>query len=86
VKKRIFSGYKVKNRIRQKSVMNPKASQDSSTTQRPESPDTPVEIKIPQRIVNLPVSPSIILRNIALLVLSLITLVAGGYFYSFLQH
>jgi hypothetical protein len=87
VKKRIFSGYKVKNRIRQKSVMNAKASPDSSTTQRPESPDAPVEIKIPQRMVNLPVMPSKkLLRKIALLFVTAMALVAGGYFYSFLQH
>ena len=83
MKKRIFSGYKVKNRIRQKSVMNPKASPDSSTTQRPESTDAPVEIKIPQRMVNLPVMPSKrLLRKIVLLVLAVIALVAGGVYFS----
>ena len=64
--------------------MNPKASQDSSTTQRPESPDAPVEIKIPQRMVNLPVVPSKrLLRKIALLVLMAIALVAGWLFVFF---
>ena len=63
--------------------MNPKASPESSTTQRQESPDAPVEIKIPQRMVNLPVVPSKrLLRKIALLVLTVTALVAGGVYFS----
>ncbi len=62
------------------------ASEDSPAARIPESSDAPVEIKIPQRMVNLPITPPSILRNIALLVLTITALVAGGYFYSFLQH
>jgi hypothetical protein len=63
------------------------AGKDSSEVERQGSTDAPVEIKIPQRMVNLPVMPSSILRNIFLLVLALIALVAGGYaYYYFVQQ
>jgi hypothetical protein len=62
------------------------ASEDSQAARQPESSDAPVEIKIPQRMVNLPITPASILRKIALLVLTVTALVGVGYFYSFLQH
>lgn len=58
-------------------------SQSRPAAQRHESPKAPVEIKIPQRMVNLPTIPSKILRNIVVLVLTVIALVAGGYLYFF---
>ncbi|WP_170181313.1 hypothetical protein [Chlorobaculum thiosulfatiphilum] len=58
-------------------------SQDRPAAQRHESPEAPVEIKIPQRMVILPAIPSKILRNIVVLVLTVIALVAGWVFYSF---
>lgn len=57
--------------------------EDKPKAQPSESADAPVEIKIPQRMVNLPVIPSKMLRNIVVLVLSAIAVVAGGLFYSF---
>jgi hypothetical protein len=62
------------------------ACENRSKTKRPEISDTPIEIKIPQRMVNLPVVPASILRNIALFVMTVVVLAAGGYFYSFLLH
>jgi len=59
------------------------ASPDKPAAQRGKSPDAPVEIKIPQRMVNLPTIPSKILRKIVVLVLTVIALVAGGYLYFF---
>lgn len=64
-----------------KSISN--VSHDKPKAQQPESPDAPVEIKIPQRMVNLPVIPSTIFRNIALVFLTVIALVAGWFYFSF---
>lgn len=50
---------------------------------RRERSDAPVEIKIPQRMVNLPVIPSTVFRKIALLVLSVMALAAGWFYLSF---
>jgi hypothetical protein len=79
-----------KNRIRHKIAMSTRSvshvRKDSSEEERQGSTGAPVEIKIPQRMVNLPVIPSSILRNIILLVLALIALVAGGYAYFSLQQ
>jgi|GEM_PF-1390796 len=63
-----------------------RARQERPEAQRQGSPDAPVEIKIPQRMVNLPVIPSSILRNIVLLVLTFFALVAGGYICYSLQQ
>jgi hypothetical protein len=59
-------------------------SPDRPAAQRQQSSDAPVEIKIPQRMVNLPIAPSKkLLRNIVVIVLTVIALAAGGIFYSF---
>jgi len=79
-----------KTKFPQKSAMSDifisYAREDRPRAQQTESPCAPVEIKIPQRVVNLPVIPASILRNIVLLVLTVIALVSGGYCYSFLQQ
>ncbi|UWX56815.1 hypothetical protein NY406_06035 [Chlorobaculum sp. MV4-Y] len=60
------------------------ASPNRPAAQPEKSSDAPVEIKIPQRIVNLPVVPSKkLLRNIVVLVLSAIALAAGWFYFSF---
>jgi hypothetical protein len=64
--------------------MSAKASQSKPKTRPPESAEAPVEIKIPQRMVNLPVVPSKkLLRNIVVLVLSAIALAAGWFYFFF---
>lgn len=57
--------------------------QSRPAAQLHESPEAPVEIKIPQRMVNLPAIPLKILRKIVVLVLTAIALVAGWVFSSF---
>lgn len=68
----------LENRTRQKSAMNTRstsyARENSPMAQRPEISDALVEIKIPQRMVNLPVCPAGLFRNILLAMLALVML------------
>ena len=91
VKKRIFQrALQCKFQIRHNGIMSDifisYARDGKPQARQPEKSDAPIEIKIPQRMVNLPITPASILRKIALLVLTVTALVAGCYFYSFLQH
>lgn len=63
--------------------MSAKASQSKPKTRPPESAEAPVEIKIPQRMVNLPAIPSKMLRKVVVLVLTVIALAAGWFYFFF---
>lgn len=63
--------------------MSAKASLDRPKTRQPEISDAPIEIKIPQRMVNLPAIPLKIFRNAVVLVLTVMAIVAGGFYFSF---
>ncbi len=63
--------------------MSAKASQSKPKTRPPESAEAPVEIKIPQRMVNLPTIPSKMLGKVVVLVLTVIALAAGWFYFFF---